>query len=122
MNISNALNNIMNAKRSGKEKCILESSKLLIEMLKIMKKHGYVDYKAEKENPSEIVIEIKKLNECKAITPRFYVGLSRFDRYIRRFLPARDIGIIIISTSKGLMTHQEALEKGIGGSLIAYCY
>jgi len=44
------------------------------------------------------------------------------EQYIKRFLPARDIGILIISTSKGLMTHKEAMEKGAGGSLIAYCF
>ncbi|HEB47012.1 MAG TPA: 30S ribosomal protein S8 [Candidatus Pacearchaeota archaeon] len=37
-------------------------------------------------------------------------------------LPARNIGTVIVSTNKGLMTHEEALQEKIGGSLIAYFY
>ncbi len=43
-------------------------------------------------------------------------------KYARRYLPARDMGVLILSTSQGLMTHHAALEKNIGGSLIAYVY
>ncbi|VVB82159.1 30S ribosomal protein S8 [uncultured archaeon] len=41
---------------------------------------------------------------------------------MRRYHPARGIGTLIISTNKGLMTQEEALEEGTGGSLIAYFY
>jgi len=44
------------------------------------------------------------------------------DKYVRRYLPARGIGTVVISTSKGLVTHQTAQEKGIGGSIVAYFY
>jgi small subunit ribosomal protein S8 len=37
-------------------------------------------------------------------------------------LPSRDIGILVISTSKGLKTHTECIKEGIGGVLIAYVY
>ena len=124
MNISNALNNIMNAKRASKKSCTLPASKLLISLLEVMKKNNYVDYKIVKERDKfdKVVVEFNELNECRAITPRFYVEAKKLDVYIRRFLPSRYLGIVIISTSKGLLTHHEAIEKGIGGSLIAYCY
>jgi len=122
--IANALNCIMNAKRAGKEFCVVPSSNFLIKLLDIMKKHDYIRrYEEEQTKNSRMVkIEFGKLNECKAIKPRFYVTKKEFDKYIRRFLPARDFGIIIVSTSLGLITHKEAIEKGIGGSLIAYCF
>ena len=44
------------------------------------------------------------------------------DKYIRRYLPARNIGTVIISTNKGMMTHKEAAEEKIGGCVIAYFY
>jgi len=119
--VANTLNQIMNAKRSGKKECVLPASKLLIEVLKIMKENNYVDYKIS-EDKSKIIVEIKDINKCKAIKPRFNVKQEKMENYIRRFLPARDIGILIISTSKGLMTQKEAMEKGAGGSLIAYCF
>lgn len=118
--VANALNCIMNAKKAGKTICKVPSSKLLIAVLNIMKKEGYLtDYKQENNS---VNIEFEKINECKAIKPRFNVAIIDFDRYIKRFLPARDFGFLIVSTSKGLMTHKEAIEKNIGGSLIAYCF
>ena len=117
--ITKVLNQIMNAQRIGKTFCEVQPSKLLIEALKIMKQHNYIDWK---EEDGKIRIEICKLNECRVITPRFYVRSGEIEKYIRRFLPSRLIGVILISTSSGLMTHHEALEKGIGGSLIAYCF
>lgn len=119
--LTNALNHIMDVKMVGKYSCRVPASKLLISVLKIMHKHGYIDYKIEK-GKNEAIIEIRKLNECRAITPRFYVRAREIDKYVRRFLPSRELGILIISTSSGLLTHHEAVEKKLGGSLIAYCF
>ncbi|MEM4719654.1 MAG: 30S ribosomal protein S8 [Candidatus Pacearchaeota archaeon] len=122
--ISSLLNDIMNCKKAGKyETVIVGGSKMILDVLEIMKKHGYLTkIEIEEEKFNKIKIKIGKLNECRAIKPRFSVKKDGFEKYIRRFLPARDVGIIIVSTSKGLMTHQEAIEKGMGGSLIAYCF
>ena len=121
--ISNVLNEIMNAKKAGKRVCVVQPvSKLLIEIFGIMKKHGYIDYKVEKDKFDKISVEIKKLNECKAIKPRFHVEVDDIEKYVRRYLPARDLGIVIISTSKGLITDKEIDDKRVGGALIAYCF
>jgi small subunit ribosomal protein S8 len=120
--ISDALNQIMMAKNAGKNTCEVYSSKLLIKIMEIMKKNGYINFEMKKDKFEKIVIKIKSLNECKSIRPRFHVKKDKFERYIRRFLPARGFGIIIVSTSKGLITHTETMEKNIGGSLIAYCF
>lgn len=118
--IANALNCIMNAKRAKKEICIVPSSKLLLGVLGIMKKKGYIS--SFKEDGRQVEIAITNLNSCKAIKPRSFVKKGEFDKYVRRFLPARDFGMLIVTTSKGLMTHEEAIEKNIGGSLVAFCY
>ncbi len=118
--VADALNQIMNAKRARKtEVRIKKHSKFLLQTLELIKKLGYIDYKVEGR---EVEVEIKKLNECKVIKPRYNVSIDRMERYIRRFLPAREFGFIIVSTSKGLLTHEEAIEKNIGGSLIAYVF
>ena len=67
-------------------------------------------------------ITIGELFECKSIKPRFSVDNSQIEKYRRRYLPARNIGTMIVSTNKGLMTHEEAQEEKIGGCLIAYFY
>ena len=122
--LSAMLNDLMNCKKARKrETFVIPASKYIIEVLKIMKKHGYIeDFKIEEEKFKKIIITISKINKCGAIKPRFYVKKDELSRYIQRFLPARDFGILIISTNKGMMTHKEAIEKNLGGSLIAYCF
>ncbi len=122
--LSNIMNEIMNGKKSGKEEIIfIPSTKMVIEILKIMKREGYIeDYKIEEGKFKKLKIKIGKLNECGPIKPRFFVKKDEFDRYVRRYLPSRQFGILIVSTSKGIMGHKEAIEKGIGGSLVAYCF
>lgn len=118
--ISDALNQIMNAKKARKNTVVIKRySNLLIDVLKLAKKHGYItEYEAKGR---ELEIQFS-LNNCKAIKPRFTVAVKVLDKYVRRYLPARNFGMIIISTNKGLMTQEEAYEKNIGGSLLAYFY
>jgi len=118
--VSDALSEIMNAKKARKNFVILKKhSKLLRNILEIAKKLGYLDYKDEKNN---MKIEIKNINEIKAIKPRYAVSKKRINHYVRRFLPAKDFGIMIISTNKGLMEHYEAEKQNMGGCLIAYIF
>lgn len=118
--LSDALNEIMNAIRAKKQYILVaKNSSLLIKILDLMKQYGYIDYEKQEKH---IKITIMGITECKAIKPRYAVAKTDIDKYMRRFLPARDFGFLIISTSKGLMTHKEAQENKIGGSLIAYFY
>ena len=119
--VADGLNGIMNAKRARKSSASLKRySKLLVAVLAIGKIKGYIkDYKAKDK---VLEIEFGKLNACRAIKPRYLVKERMINKYVRRYLPSRNIGILIISTSQGLMTHQTAIEKKIGGSLIAYFY
>ena len=121
--VADALNMIRNAKKARKENLeITRISNLLIEILKIMKQKGAIKrYRMDLKKKS-VEIDIGDLTECRAIKPRFTVKKTDIERYRRRFLPARGIGTLIISTNKGLITHEEVGEKGIGGSLIAYFY
>ena len=47
---------------------------------------------------------------------------EEYEKFEKRYLPAKGFGIIIVSTPKGLMIHKEAISKVTGGKLIAYCY
>ncbi len=120
--IADALNQIMNARKAGKEVIeVKKHSKMLLSVLAIAKLRNYV--KSYKVNDSGIlIIELDKLNGCKAIKPRFTITVEDIDKYVKRYLPARNLGILIISTSHGLITHHTAIEKNIGGSLIAYIF
>jgi len=121
--VADALNMIKNAKRAGRESVeITRISNLLIEILKIMKqKEAIKRYKIDSKERN-IEVALGDFLECRAIKPRFTVDNSQIERYRRRYLPARNVGTMIISTNQGLMTHEEAIEKQIGGILIAYFY
>ena len=97
-------------------------SNILIEVLKIMKQEGAIKkYKIDGKDKS-LVINLGEFSECKAIKPRFSCDKVQLEKYRRRYLPGRNLGIMIVSTNKGLMTHEEAEKEKIGGCLIAYFY
>ncbi len=121
--ITKTLNEVMNAKRAGKSECVVSPvSNLLLEVLEIMKREGYIDYKLEQGKFRKVMINIKQLNECRSIRPRFHFQKKELEKYLRRYLPSRDLGIIIVSTDKGVTTYRDAIKQGCGGVLLAYSY
>lgn len=120
--VADGLNMIRNAKRAGKNSLkIKRISNLLVETLKIMKQKGAVArYKINKDKILDVVIG--DLIECCAVKPRFTCKINDIEKYRRRYLPAREVGTLIISTNKGLLTHEEAQEENIGGCVVAYFY
>ena len=118
--VADALNQIMNIKKARKTDVVLKKhSKLLRNILDIAKQAGYLDYSV---NGNELKVEIKNLNEFKAVKPRYTISVKRINHYVRRFLPARNFGFVIVSTNKGLMSHYDAEKQNMGGCLIAYIY
>jgi len=87
-----------------------------------MKQQGAVKkYKIDSKDKS-IEVTIGDLTDCKSIKPRFSCDKTQIEKYRRRYLPARNLGTMILSTNKGLLTHEEAVTEKIGGCLIAYFY
>ncbi len=121
--VADAMNMMKNAKKAKKEIVVIKRmSNLLIEVLKIMKQQGAIKkYKINTKDKS-VEITLGDFFDCKAVKPRFTVKASQIEKYRRRYLPARNMGTLIVTTNKGLITHAEAQDKNIGGSLIAYFY
>ena len=120
--VSDGLNQIMNAKRIEKrELTIKRYSKVLIGLFEMMKEKGHIDYEVDEEAKT-VSVKIIKLNECRAVKPRYYVGVEGIDKYLRRFLPSRNFGTLVISTNQGLLNYKEAIKNKVGGSVIAYFY
>jgi len=124
--ISDALSNIMNAERVNKKEVVVKpASKLLREVIRIIKDKGYIESYEFVDDGKSGLIKIKlfnKINKMGSIRPRYPCTLDQIERFEKVYLPAADFGIIIISTPNGLMTHHEARTKKTGGILIAYCY
>ena len=120
--VADGLNEIMNAKRIEKKELVIKRySKVLLNLFEMMKAEGHIDFEVNAEDKN-VKVRIIKLNECKAVKPRYFVGVGNIDKYLRRFLPSRNFGILVISTNKGMLSHLNAIEKNIGGSVVAYFY
>ena len=107
--VADALNKIMNAKKARKSEVVVKRhSKLLRNVLDIAKEYGYLSYKV---NGNELTVKIENLNEFRSIKPRYTIPVKKINNYVRRFLPAKDFGLVIISTNNGLMIHKKAEEE-----------
>lgn len=124
--LSNAMSTIKNAELIGKNRCeIKPASKLIGNVLKVMKDYGYIgsfEFVNDHRGGKFIVELLGRINDCKAIRPRFSVKSTEIEKFEKRFLPARDFGVLVISTVKGVMSQREAIERGLGGVLLAYVY
>ena len=124
--LANVLSHLLNSEKIGRSECIVKpSSKLILEMLRIMREEAYIgDFTVIKDGKGNFIKInlLGSINKCNVIKPRFRYKINELEKYEKRFLPAKDFGFIVVSTSKGLMTHLKAKEMNLGGRLIAYAY
>lgn len=123
--LTDVLSAIKNGERAGKLECTVPASRLVGEVLRVMKARGYIrDYRRRDDGPQgAFAVALQgRINDCGAVNPRHSVGRTEFERWEKRFLPARNFGVLILSTPRGVMTHREAQEAGTGGVLLAYVY
>ncbi len=123
--LADALTVIKNAERIGGGKCVVKASKLIGDILKVMQDSGYIDAFEKIENGKGGVFKVElkgKIIDTKVVKPRFAVGADGYEKFEKRFLPAKNIGLLIVSTPKGVMNHKKAKEMRVGGRLLSYIY
>ena len=124
--IADALTHLKNSENAAKTECMIRpASKLLKEIFRIMQEKGYIgtfEFIDDGREGMFKVALIGKINEARAIKPRYAVAKFEFEKFEKKYLPAYDVGTIIVSTSQGVLTHAQAKEKNIGGRLLAYIY
>jgi len=124
--LSNGLTAVMNNELRNKRDCVISpASKLLGRVLRVLQLNGYIgefefidDGRAGKFK----IQLLGRVNKCGAIKPRYSVSADGFENWEKTFLPARDVGILVVSTPLGVLSHKEAKEKNTGGRLLAYVY
>lgn len=127
--LANALATIYNNEmRGNREALITPSSKLVASVLRVMQRYGYIGEFEHIDDGRWGKLKVQllgRINRCGAIKPRYsikYVELLKMPEWLKRYLPSRDVGIVVVSTSQGVISHTEAIEKKIGGILLAYVY
>ena len=124
--LANALSSILNDEKVGRhESMTAPSSKIIRKVLEVIKDNGYIGSFEEIKNGRGDSIKINLLgniNKCGVIKPRYSIKNDQFEKFEKRYLLARGMGILILSTPAGIMSHNEAKKKRIGGRLLAYCY
>jgi len=124
--LANLFTTLYNTEDRRKEQCVvLPTSKIALQVLKTLKNEGYIGEFEEIDDKRGGKFKIQllaKITKCGAVTPRFKVKKDEYNQWEQKFLPSYDRGMLIITTNKGVMSHHEAANKGIGGFLIGYVY
>ena len=124
--LANGLTTIINNEMRRKRECIInKASKLLGRVLRVIQMNGYIgefEFIDDGRSGKFRVQLLGRVNKCGAIKPRMPMGFKEIENWEKQFLPSRDIGVLIISTSQGVLSHREIRKKKIGGRLLAYVY
>lgn len=100
-------------------------SKVLVKILRVMQEKGYINEFTiiDDARAGKIVVDLNgRLNKCGVISPRFDLKLKNFENFANSILPSRQFGFIILTTNQGIMDHEEARRKAIGGKVLGFFY
>lgn len=124
--VANGLTTIINNEMRNKHECVISpASRLLGRVLRTMQLNGYIgefEFIDDGRSGKFKIQLLGRINKCGAIRPRFAVKADSFEEWEKKFLPSRDVGLLVVSTPNGVLSHEDAREKHIGGRLLAFIY
>ena len=124
--LGNLFATVYNNEIRNKKECLaIPASKLASAVLRSMQKNKYIGEFEFIDDGIAGKFKIQllgRINRCGVVSPRYSVRKNGYTRWERQYLPAVGVGILIVSTSEGVMAHTEAQEKGLGGRLVGYVY
>ncbi|KAL5768680.1 hypothetical protein ACOSQ2_015463 [Xanthoceras sorbifolium] len=120
--LNEALRSIVNAERRGKATVELQPiSTVMSSFLNIMKYRGYIkNFQVyDPHRVGRITVELQgRVNDCRALSYRQDVKSRDIDRYVTRTLPTKQWGYVVITTPDGVLDHEEALRRNVGGQIV----
>ena len=124
--IADGMSALKNAADGGKATCIIEpASKLLGAMFRCMQESGYIggfEFIEDGRGGQFLVHLNGRINKCGVISPRYDVQHDDLEYWETQYLPGKNFGILILTTSKGVLTHEQARKEGVGGDLLGYVF
>jgi small subunit ribosomal protein S8 len=124
--LSNTFSTIINNELRNKRECIVSpASKLVGSILRVLQQNGYVgkfEFIDDGRFGKFDVQLLGRVNKCGAVRPRHSIKVDDIETWEKKFLPSRELGMLILSTPAGVLSHKDAKQKNIGGVLLAYIY
>lgn len=126
--ISDMLTRIRNANSAGMDSVSMPSSKVLVEIARVITEEGYVEgYTVEDTKPQKTLHITLKYGKKRAKVIR---GIRRISKPGLRIYSTAEklprvlggLGTAVVSTSKGMMCDRDARKAGVGGEVIAYVW
>jgi small subunit ribosomal protein S15Ae len=90
-----------------------------------MMKHGYIEEfeVVDDHRGGKVVVNLNgRINKCGVISPRFDVAVKDIEKWVTNLLPSRQFGYLVLTTSAGIMDHEEARRKHTGGKILGFFY
>ena len=126
--IADMLTRIRNANSASKTTVSMPSSKVLVEVARVITEEGYVEgYTVEDTKPQKTLTITLKYGPKRS---KVIKGIKRISKPgLRRYSSAEELprvlgglGTAVISTSKGMMCDRDARKLGVGGEIIAFVW
>eukprot|EP01055_Gregarina_sp_Pseudo9_P003263 Gregarina_sp_Pseudo_9__3262@NODE_3445_length_647_cov_310_902961_g3144_i0_p2_GENE_NODE_3445_length_647_cov_310_902961_g3144_i0NODE_3445_length_647_cov_310_902961_g3144_i0_p2_ORF_typecomplete_len131_score21_49Ribosomal_S8/PF00410_19/4_4e32P22_portal/PF16510_5/0_25_NODE_3445_length_647_cov_310_902961_g3144_i0149541 len=124
--LATALKSIVNAERAAKRQVLIRpNSKVVVRFLSVMQKKGYIgefEIIDDKRGGKIVVNLLGRLNKCAVISPRYDVPLSKLEQITSDLLPSRQFGHVVLTTTYGIMDHDEAKRRHTGGKILGFFF
>ncbi|CAH8389266.1 unnamed protein product [Eruca vesicaria subsp. sativa] len=149
--LNDALRTIVNAEKRGKASVELKPvSTVMSSFLRIMKEKGYIkNFQVhDPHRVGTITVDLQgRVNDCKALTYRQDVKAKEIGQYTERTLPTRQVflsplsynpdicgnstlfnllciqwGYVVVTTPDGILDHEEAIKRNVGGQVLGFFY
>ena len=124
--LANLFVTLYNTEARRRGECLVNPASTLCErVLAVLEENGYIGGYERIDDGRGGKLRVKleaKITKCGAISPRFKVRKDEYAFWEQQYLPSYDRGMLLVTTSRGVKSHAEAVREGIGGFLIGYVY